>query len=68
MPRDICECGKRRFRDVTAARVVLAELQRKDNAAHEKMQARAYRCEHGGWHLTSWSRRRFRNKTGRRPT
>lgn len=47
-----CPSSKRRYRDEIAAKLALAELDRKDKAGHT--ERRAYRCPQcGGWHLTS---------------
>lgn len=47
-------CRKRRFRDEVAAKLALATIGRRDNAARPKTERRAYPCPScRGWHLTS---------------
>lgn len=51
-----CRSGKARYIDHIAARVALAEVQRKNN--RQPAEQRAYRCHLcRGWHLTSQPRR-----------
>lgn len=48
------KCSKQRFRDEIAAKLALAEIQRKGKGSREKTEQRAYRCpDCRGWHLTS---------------
>lgn len=46
-----CTCGKICFRDELAAKYALAKAAKSDRP--NRNERRAYRCEHGRWHLTS---------------
>jgi hypothetical protein len=49
----MARCTKVRYRDEIAARLVLAQIQRKDKPGHENHH-RAYKCHLcRGWHTTS---------------